>query len=137
MKIEYCTDVIATYNNNIVLIERLTFPLGLALPGGRRDMIEGKLEEVIDCGLREFEEETGLSLIVDGVLGIYDSNNRDPRGEKISTVIYGNAYGKIRNEAQKTKVLLMSYEQIERYKQKFVFDHYQILRDYKNKIEIK
>ncbi|MDO8640629.1 MAG: hypothetical protein Q7R33_03715 [Nitrosarchaeum sp.] len=49
MKIEYCADAIALYDEQqIVLIERFTFPFGYALPGGRREKMEnGKLEKVI------------------------------------------------------------------------------------------
>src|SRR3989338_2852474 len=128
---EYCADVIALYHNKIVLVERLTFPKGYALPGGRRDLINGKLENVISCAIRELKEETGLSIIIDGTLGTYDALGRDPRGPKVSTFVYGKACGEIKDEKGKTKVLLLEINEIDRYKDCFAFDHYSILQDWK------
>jgi len=46
------------------------------------------------------------------------------------------AHGQIRDEVGKTKVLLMNIEDIEKSKDKFVFDHYKILKDWlKNRIK--
>lgn len=128
MELEYCADAIALYENKLVLVERLSYPQGYALPGGRRDYIEGQLESVTDCALREFEEETGLQLIIEGKLGTYDSPGRDPRGPKISDVVYGRAEGYMRNEPGKTRVFLMDLLDVDKNKEKFVFDHYQILK---------
>ncbi len=130
MKLEYCADAIALYENKLVLVERLNFPKGLAIPGGRRDVIDGKLEDVEVCAIREYKEETGLVLTIEGTLGTYDAPDRDPRGPKISTVVCGTAKGNIRNETGKTKVLLMNIEDIEKNKDKFAFDHYKILKDW-------
>ena len=90
MIIEYCSDVIALYQNKLVLIERLETIKGIALPGGRRDLIDGELEDVASCAIREFQEETGLTLIIGGELGTYDKPGRDPRGPKISDTVYGD-----------------------------------------------
>ncbi len=135
MKIEYCADIIALYNEQqIVVIERFTFPFGYALPGGRRDRKEnGKLETVIECAKREFKEETGLDLIIEGKLGIYDTIGRDPRGPKSSTVVYGQGTGILKNEIEKTHAFLMHLQDIDKNKEKFTFDHYQILCDYRKK----
>lgn len=133
MKLEYCADAIALYKGKLVLVERLNFPKGYALPGGRRDTIKGKLEDVAACAVREFEEETGLTLVIEGELGTYDTPGRDPRGPKISTVVYGKASGTMRNEPGKTRVFLLELGEIDQYKDKFAFDHYQIIKDWKNK----
>lgn len=132
MKPEYCADVIAIYQNQLVLIERYTFPQGIALPGGRRDLIneKGTLESPLEAALREFKEETGLEFHLGGELGTYDEPNRDPRGPKTSTVLYGTATGTIQNEKGKTKVFLHEPTKIDELEQQFVFDHYQILQDY-------
>ena len=113
-----------------MLVERLSEPKGIALPGGRRDMINGKLEDVASCAIREFEEETGLTLIIEGMLGRYDDLNRDPRGPKISDVVYGRAYGTLKNEPNKTKAFTIDYNKFNKYKEKFVFDHYNIINDW-------
>ncbi|MBI2573724.1 NUDIX hydrolase [Candidatus Woesearchaeota archaeon] len=134
--LEYCADVIALYQDKIVCIERLNYPSGYALPGGRREYLSGlsglklKLESVEECALREFRKETGLELVITGELGIYDSPDRDPRGPKISTAVYGSASGSIKDEAGKTRVMLLGLDEIKIEKNKFVFDHYQIMQDY-------
>ncbi len=129
-KLEYCADVIATYGQNIVLVERLREPKGWALPGGRRDMIDEVLEDPLNCAIREFSEETGLAFHVSAILGTYDAANRDPRGPKISTVFYGAASGTIHDEIGKTKVFLLDPAEIWERRDRFVFDHYQILMDW-------
>ena len=130
MKTEYCADAIATYQGKIVLVERLNFPQGYAIPGGRRDYIDNRIEDVYTCAVREFKEETGLDLIIKKELGTYDAPNRDPRGPKISTVVVGSAYGKIRDEIGKTRVFLFDPTELDKYKECFAFDHYKILQDW-------
>jgi len=126
MTIESCADVIALYKGKLVLVNRLKIPKGLAIPGGRLKVNES-LE---DCALREFKEETGLNLKINKQLGTYSNPNRDPRGQKVSTTFIGEAFGKIKNEKGKTKVILLNLEEIEKNKKKFVFDHYQIIQDF-------
>ncbi|GEM_PF-1946843 len=140
---EYCADAIALYDGKIVLVERLNFPQGYALPGGRRDPLqkidskkifqESDFETPEVCAIREFFEETGLTLIIRGVLGVYDAPNRDPRGPKTSTVVYGTASGILRDEIGKTRVFFMDPFDMEKNKEKFVFDHYKILCDARKK----
>ncbi len=134
MTLEYCADAIAVYHTKLVLVERLNTPTGLALPGGRRDMVQGKLETATECAIREFEEETGLTLVVKGELGTYDAPGRDPRGPKSSTVMYGTAQGNIRSEPGKTKVCLIEPSAVRHYRDQFAFDHYQILVDWQAQV---
>ena len=126
MELEYCADAIAYYRERIVLVERLNEPKGFAIPGGRRE----NGESVPECAEREFKEETGLTLMIEGELGMYDAPKRDLRGPKITNVVYGRAVGTIKNEAGKTRVFLIEPNEIEQYKDRFVFDHYQILKDW-------
>ena len=126
MTIECCADVIAFYEGKLVLIERLSNPLGLALPGGRLDCGES-LEQ---CAMREYDEETGLILSLKGQFRTYSEPNRDPRGQKVSTVFYGLARGKIRNEISKTRVVLYDLTQLASAREKFFFDHYLIIQDF-------
>jgi ADP-ribose pyrophosphatase YjhB (NUDIX family) len=130
MTLEYCADAIAMYGSYLVLIKRLTEPRGIAIPGGRRDCIDGNLEDVYACAVREFKEETGLDLLVEGVLGTFDAEGRDPRGHKISTVVCGQASGSITDEAGKTRVILLNPNNIGRYMTQFCFDHYNILQNW-------
>ncbi|MEK6968894.1 MAG: NUDIX domain-containing protein [Nanoarchaeota archaeon] len=135
MKLEYCADAIMIYQNKLVLVERLNEPKGFALPGGRRDYVGGELEEVTTCAIREVEEETGLTLVIEGQLGTYDAPGRDPRGPKISTVVYGKASGEIRDEPNKTRVFLMDLKEVNQHKDYFVFDHYYIIKDWQESIK--
>jgi len=134
MEVEYCADVIALFNNKLVLVNRLSYPKGYALPGGGRDVLDSdELESVEACAIREFNEETGLKLKIEGVLGVYDSPNRDPRGPKISTTVYGKAEGVMRDEPGKTRVFLMDLKEVDLNKDKFCFDHYRMIKDWLKK----
>jgi ADP-ribose pyrophosphatase YjhB (NUDIX family) len=135
-ELEYCSDAIAMYrsadlnNGKYVLVERLSFPCGLAFVGGRRDYIDGKLESSQDCIAREFKEETGLDLVIEGYVGNYDDESRDPRGPKESQVYFGYATGEIKDEIGKTKVVLLSLSELVARQDELVFDHKRIFWDY-------
>jgi 8-oxo-dGTP diphosphatase len=73
----------------IVLIERRNEPFGWALPGGFVDI--GETVEV--AAVREAQEETGLSVTLVALLGVYSDPARDPRGHTVSVVYVGRAHG--------------------------------------------
>jgi len=125
-KIECCADVIAFHKGKLVVVGRLSFPEGLALVGGRLDPNES-LEQ---CAVREFKEETGLDLRIDSQFRTYSDPNRDPRGQKVSTVFIGKATGKIKDEKGKTIVRLIDLEDFKKFEKDFVFDHSLILKDF-------
>lgn len=79
--------VIHVPGRGIVLVERKNPPLGWALPGG-----------FVDCGetceeaaVREAREETGLDVVLTGLLGVYSDPVRDPRRHTISVVYTAQA----------------------------------------------
>lgn len=66
----------------IVLIERKNPPPGWALPGGFVDL--GESCEA--AARREAKEETGLTVTLAALLGVYSDPGRDPRGHSVSAV---------------------------------------------------
>lgn len=73
--------------DGVVLIERLNPPYGWALPGGFVD--EGETCE--QAAVREMKEETGLDVVLTGLLGVYSDPKRDPRQHTMSVVYTGIA----------------------------------------------
>jgi 8-oxo-dGTP diphosphatase len=69
----------------VVLVKRSNPPLGWALPGGFVDY--GETCE--HAAVREMREETGLTVRLTGLLGVYSDPNRDPRGHTMSVVYTG------------------------------------------------
>lgn len=79
--------VIHIPGRGIVLIKRLNEPFGWALPGGFIDY--GESAEI--AAVREAKEETGLTVMLTGLLGVYSDPARDPRQHTISVVYTAQA----------------------------------------------
>lgn len=71
----------------VVLVERKNPPPGWALPGGFVDY--GESCEA--AALREAREETGLDIVLTGLVGVYSDPARDPRGHTMSVVYAAQA----------------------------------------------
>lgn len=125
-----CVDIIAELDDLLVLIERLNDPFGVGLSGGK---IESG-ETILEAAVRELKEETNLTFVYKGTLGIYDAPGRDPRGDYVSTVVYGKAYGIPRPEANKTRVILQPPSEALRFGEAFVCDHRQMISDYLERV---
>ena len=121
-----CVDMIASRGNSYVVIERLSEPKGLAFPGGKIEPGETPCSAIV----REFSEETGFSVEVDGIVGFYGERDRDPRGRYVSTVMHGRAYGVPREEPGKTRVHCMHEIEIRARYREFVSDHFKMFCDY-------
>lgn len=110
-------------NQPIVLIKRRNPPLGWALPGGFVDVGE-MLEQ---AATREAQEETGLKVRLETLLGCYSDPARDPRGHTISAVYAASASGVPKAADDAAEVALFLLDKLPKY---LVFDHRQILTDY-------
>jgi sugar phosphate isomerase/epimerase/ADP-ribose pyrophosphatase YjhB (NUDIX family) len=124
-------DIIIKYpDNSIILVKRKNPPFQgmLALPGGFVEYGE-KVEE---AALREAEEETGLKVKLEKILGVYSDPKRDPRGHTVSIVYIAVPRGgdlKAGDDAKeivRTKNIKFS---------SLAFDHAQIIRDFQRKIK--
>ena len=75
-------DCIILFEGGIVLIRRKNPPFQgcYALPGGFVEVGES----VEDAAIREAREETGLSITILGMTGVYSDPHRDPRGHVVS-----------------------------------------------------
>lgn len=108
---------------SLVLIERRNPPFGFALPGGFVDVGEW----VEDAARREAQEETGLQVTLEVLLGCYSDPRRDPRGHTVSVVYAGRASGYPRagDDAAACRVVAAAHIGVP-----LVFDHQKILDDY-------
>ncbi|OGZ07840.1 MAG: hypothetical protein A3D65_04265 [Candidatus Lloydbacteria bacterium RIFCSPHIGHO2_02_FULL_50_13] len=127
-KVVRTADVIAPYRGKLVLVKRLKTPFGLALPGGHVDPGETPKRTAV----REFTEETGLTLRNVKFFAERKGKRRDPRYRMSKTRVYvGSATGKPKNERGHTKVVLMGIKKVRTLpKEHFAFDHWSILKKY-------
>ena len=120
-------DVIAIYGGGVVVIKRDYFPPGLALPGGKVE--EG--ESIEKALVRELKEETNLDIISMKQFHTYSEPDRDPRGHYISTVFVCEASGELKAGSDAKNTRIIKLDEIDSLKDKFAFDHYKILCDYR------
>ena len=107
----------------VVLIERKNEPHGWALPGGFVDYGE----TLPDAARREAEEETGLAVTLELLLGVYSDPARDPRLHTMSTVYVGGAAGE---PVAADDAINASTFAIDALPALLCFDHRKILDDY-------
>ncbi len=117
-------DIIIEINGGVVLIQRKNFPHGWALPGGFVD--EG--ESLSTAALREALEETALQVSLKEQFFCYSHPQRDPRQHTLSVVFIAEAQGIPigQDDAKDAKIF-----PLDALPTPLVFDHEQILGDYK------
>lgn len=118
--------MIARYGDRFVVIERLSFPTGLAFPGGKQD--QG--ETLSTTAVREYREETGLEFSPEGVLSTHAEHERDPRDWYVTTVFFGIACGTPRSETNKTRVLFLTKDELSLQQERLVLGHKRMWQEY-------
>ena len=120
--------IIEDKEGNVVLIKRKYPPFQnyYALPGGF--IKEG--EKPVDAVIREVKEETNLDIKIIKKIGVFDKEERDPRGRVISTAFLCQIIGDTSN--MKSGTDSAGVDLIPRNKIKMLdlaFDHREILED--------
>lgn len=75
--------LILNEKGEFLLIRRKNYPFEgqFAIPGG---FLEVNQETVEECAVREAEEETGLRVEIDRIIGVYSHPERDPRWHNVT-----------------------------------------------------
>lgn len=110
-------DAVIILNKKIVLIERKNPPFQgkFALPGGFVDIGETTEEAVA----REVMEETGLTIEIVKLLGVYSETSRDPRGHTVSIVYMVRGEGVPKADSDANGVFLFDLQDMP----ELAFDH--------------
>lgn len=107
----------------VILVRRKNPPHGWAIPGG---FVEYG-ERVEDCAVREALEETGLDVVLKGIMGVYSDPARDPRFHTMSVVYLAEAVGEPQAGSDAGDVGVFAEDELPA---DIAFDHGKILADY-------
>ncbi len=125
--------LIPNERGEILLIRRKNDPFqgAYAIPGG---FLEVNEETVEQCALREAEEETGLRVEIDRLIGLYSDPKRDPRWHSVTAaylacVISVNQAGMAQAQDDAEAVLWINPHSEAYQKLEIAFDHRKIIAD--------
>ena len=129
--IEYRKKEDGNFKEGIILITRMNFPYGFALPGGFAEPGLSFLENA----LKEAKEETNLVVLIhnpEKPFLVLSEPGRDPRGHIASIVYIAEGSGELMKGDDAKTAALYSLDEIENIfgKNKFAFDHECILKAY-------
>ena len=120
-----------TNKNEFILIKRKNEPFKnhWAIPGGFVDYGE----TVENAAIREAKEETGITVKLKKLLGVYSEPKRDPRDHTITIVYLAiGDFEKIKADSDAADAKIYSFDDIK--SMKIAFDHYEILIDAFNEV---
>ena len=123
------TDGILVVADKVLLVRRKREPFKgqYALPGG---FVEYG-ERVEECVVREFQEETGIRVSIDRLIGVYSEPERDPRGHTITLAYSLNTQGGALKDSEETHAEWVQLGDLPR----LAFDHDAIVADYLKSIK--
>lgn len=116
-------DVVIPSGGGVVLIRRGNEPFEgrWALPGGFVEVGE----TVEEAAVREAEEETGLEVEIERLVGVYSEPDRDPRGHNVSVAFLARVKGgDLEAATDASEVAVLDPRTVE-----LAFDHGKILDD--------
>ncbi|AKB26626.1 ADP-ribose pyrophosphatase [Methanosarcina sp. MTP4] len=116
------------YKNRLVLIKRKNPPYQgkFALPGGFVEVGESTEKAAV----REAFEETGLSIELVKLIGVYSDPRRDPRRHTVSVCYLATGQGQLRSGSDAADVELFELDSIP----ELAFDHDKMINDAKSDI---
>jgi ADP-ribose pyrophosphatase YjhB (NUDIX family) len=118
-------DCIILVGGRVLLIHRRNEPVGWALPGG---FVE--YGETVEAAVRrEMKEETGLELDQLRQFRVYSDPGRDLRGHTVSVVFAAQGIGEPAAGDDADRYRLADLNDVP--ESELVFDHAQILRDFR------
>ncbi|WP_406659861.1 NUDIX hydrolase [Methanolobus sp. ZRKC3] len=122
-------DAVILFNDKIVLIQRKNPPFEgkFAFPGGFVEI--GETTE--DAVIRESKEETGLSIEIVKLLGVYSKPSRDPRGHTVSICYLSKGHGDLIAGSDAKNVFLFDVDEVP----EMAFDHNEILDQARGEID--
>ncbi|MCC7575340.1 MAG: NUDIX hydrolase [Methanomethylovorans sp.] len=114
-------DAIIVHDSMIVVVRRKNNPFKgmFALPGGFVELGETTEEAVV----RESLEETGLSIEIVKLIGVYSEPSRDPRGHTVSICYLSKGRGVPKAGSDAAEIALFRIDGIP----KLAFDHNHII----------
>ena len=121
-------DTVILFKNKLVLVKRKNPPYQgkFALPGGFVEI--GETTE--KAAIREAFEETGLSVELIKLVGVYSDPDRDRRGHTVSVCYLAKGFGELKSGSDAASADLFELESVP----ELAFDHNKIINDAKSDI---